>query len=242
VKRRGIKAIELGAASPHHRPDTVAALEAMCDRPRAIRQSITHCSENDLQRLRVSALISQASSQEQKSSMKSNAIFAAIAILTSAGSGAFAQDNVASSSFKAIVNRCLTVYESRKVPRPGLQVVRGHSLTRYGEVSSSYDIRRTDSLVSPFVANIDLKFVVEMTDFFPDQEAVINQPFTPRFFSTQAFTFAFQDGEWVYKSMTTSNQFIKDGRPQAPMKINDKPAKSADGSSPPAFVCAYGAQ
>lgn len=150
-------------------------------------------------------------------------------------------DSVAKAAFDAVVTRCQAAYEGRANERPGVATSLGHSKIRTTGLATSYDIRRTDSLVSPYLATVEQRVTSESTAFHQTQGmANADQVFLPRIESIHTLLFAFQEGAWVFRSMTSSSRYIKDGVPGKPSRVDNKPGRYPDGTPRPEYACAFG--
>ena len=106
-------------------------------------------------------------------------------------------------AFQKIVSNCQAAFDARQP----IEVAFGDKSQKWRKQQFvapviTYDVRKTDSLVSPFSAVINLKEFTFMGNADTEQSATsLNfSEFSSAYKSDSSIRFAMQDGNWVFKS------------------------------------------
>lgn len=113
--------------------------------------------------------------------------------------------------FENIVARCKSAYASRPTVEVAYAPLASSWVKRrYSDFSFTYDVKKTDSLVSPFTAFIEITEVVR-SDRAPDRESAEALP-TPNGHATlmqRRLSFVFKGGVWEYSARRDGSAFKK---------------------------------
>ncbi len=82
---------------------------------------------------------------------------------------------------------------------------------KHKAASIKYDVRKTDSLVSPYVASVSWDVVGRLTKAFPTKEGAEKAEFAPPTILSERWnaTFAYQDGKWVVTDVWWRSELVK---------------------------------
>jgi hypothetical protein len=111
------------------------------------------------------------------------------------------EDKQAVESFKSYVQQHLASYKQNR--RERVTLLGGGWVREYFEPnldSTSIDIQKTASLVSPYVGKVDFQLIRHITKFHKSRsEAEVDSAFVQETAVTHKHTYAYQDGKWVPK-------------------------------------------
>lgn len=111
------------------------------------------------------------------------------------------------ATFKQIVEKCSAVFRVTDPTVSAMPDGRWRKVSR-SDVHTSFDVKKTDSLVSPFAGTVEVTYLtLAATAQSKDEaEAVLLDPQGPAMKVADVYNFAFRDGNWVGLSVDESRE------------------------------------
>lgn len=171
------------------------------------------------------------------------AVAAMVCSVGNLGAQAVGSEEKAKASFNLVVKRCNDAYAAKKPERVAEIPSGGFVRVGSSEVKLSYDITRTQSLVSPLLGVVVAEVTAYATKRMGTKEEAETAPIEPTGLMKQKLSFALQDGVWVYKSSTSETYPIRDGvTGRRDMVLTSDPTPGTGPVPGPSYVCAFGAK
>lgn len=164
-----------------------------------------------------------------------------ISAATSAHAQAAGSEEKAKAAFLELVKRCSDAYGQKRPER--IRELPGGGFLRAGaaEAKLSYDITRTQSLVSPLTGVVTAELTALSTRTRNTKEEAEAAPLEPAILVKDTLSFAFQDGVWVYRSIRSESFPIEAGvLGRADMVLTTDPKRGNGPTPSSAYVCAFG--
>lgn len=171
---------------------------------------------------------------------------ATLVLLLASQSSAWAQSDPL-QSFKDLVKRCQDAYSTTPSSAPTTSDVQYLDDMKVWvkrlrtEPKLSYDVRKTDSLVSPFVAELVIEQFIA-TESADSEAAVREKTVSPELsraiLTTRKINFSLQDGRWIAKSGHMSMSSRKPNEAMAPSFSDTLTEASIKAFKQPLATCA----